>query len=110
MYFEKLSIQDMLNCGFRKCNLDDKIEIKQIKNMVFDKNSNISKEVYSIFKENEVYTKKEIKNMLGSIFQKYNYKAKASDIQKYFSVSRVQIKNINTGKYDEGYRLISKNL
>lgn len=110
MYFEKLSIQDMSNCGFRKCNLDEKIKINQIKNVVFDKNSCISKEVYSIFTENEVYTKKEIKSMLGTIFQKYNYKAKASDIQKYFNVSRVQIKNINTGKYDEGYRLISKNL
>ena len=55
-------------------------------------------------------TKKEIKGMLGPIFQKYNYKAKASDIQKYFNVSRVQIKNMNTGKYDEGYKLISKKI
>lgn len=54
--------------------------------------------------------KKEIKGMLGPIFQKYNYKAKASDIQKYFNVLRVQIKNINTGKYDEGYKLISKKI
>ena len=107
-YFESLSIQDMLDCGFRKSNLEEKIKVKRIKNIVFDKNSRISQEVYSVFTENEVYTKKEIKSMLGTIFQKYNYKAKASDIQKYFNVSRVRIKNINTGKYDEGYKLISK--
>ena len=110
IYFENLSIQDMLDCGFRKCNLDEKIKVKQIKNIVFDKNSNIPKEVYSVFTENEVYTKKEIKSILGSIFQKYNYKAKASDIQKYFNVSRVRIKNIDTGKYDEGYKLVSKKI
>lgn len=109
-YFENLSIKDMLDCGFRKSNLEEKIKVKQIKNVVFDKNSCVSQEIYSIFTENEVYTKKEIKIMLGSIFQKYNYKAKASDIQKYFNVSRVQVKNINTGKYDEGYRLISKKI
>lgn len=109
-YFESLSIQDMLDCGFRKSNLEEKIKVKRIKNIVFDKNSRISQEVYSVFTENEVYTKKEIKSMLGTIFQKYNYKAKASDIQKYFNVSRVRIKNINTGKYDEGYKLISKKI
>jgi hypothetical protein len=100
----------MSSCGFRKSNLDEKIRVKQIKNVVFDKNSCISQEVYSVFTENEVYTKKEIKSILGTIFQKYNYKAKASDIQKYFNVSRVRIKNINTGKYDEGYRLLSKKI
>ena len=57
------------------------------------------------------YTKKEIKEKIGEIYEKTHtfQTPKASDIEKYFNIKNVMTTNKATGKRDAGFEIISKN-
>ena len=81
--------------------------------MVIQGNSGSLQEViYSTFLIGERYTKIHIKDKLSEIYDSCNIKSspKATDLENYFEVKRVQITNKETGKKDHGFKLISKKL
>ena len=74
--------------------------------------SSLKDEVYLNFLVNERYTKIFVKDKLVEIYNNLGIKSspKATDLENYFEVKKIQIFNKDSGKKDHGYKLISKKL
>ena len=106
IYFDYLPFEKIESCSFRKDKLDDKLRRLKRKTSSLADNKELSEQVYKSFILGQCYSKKDIKSILTSIFSSFGLKAKASDIGDFYEVSRSQIKNTISGKYDEGYKII----
>ena len=75
---------------------------------IFNRES-LSKEIYTRFKPGDRYSKADFKSILREIYEEVGYKAtpKASDIEEWFEIKRVNIQNLKTGKRDNGFELLS---
>ena len=69
---------------------------------------NLKNKLYSVFLIGSRYTKVYIKTRLAEIYNNLGIQSspKATDIENYFEVKKVQIINKETGKKDHGYELI----
>lgn len=106
IYFDYLPLEKIESCSFRKDKLDDKLRRLKRKTSSLADNKELSEQVYKYFILGQCYSKKDIKSILTSIFSSFGLKAKASDIGDFYEVSRSQIKNTISGKYDEGYKIV----
>ena len=107
-YFDKdISLEDIVASGYRKTDIDLKIERANNRRASFN-DLDIIREIYQRFEVGKSYTKKEMKTILQDIFASHNVCVKASDIKNYFEISRAQIKDPATNKYNEGFKLIKK--
>ena len=73
---------------------------------------NDSELIYKEFNIGGIYTSKSIKNKLGIIYSSLGISKtpKATDLEKYFEVKSVLIPNLETGKRDKGFKIISKKI
>ena len=73
------------------------------------KNDELSSVVYKKFRANSKYTLKEIKSVLQDVYRDLGItsKAKATDLDKYFNLTRVKFSDPKTKKRIEGYLLKS---
>lgn len=97
--------------GTKGCRSKSYEEKKLLEGMLnVSKNDLISSRIYSEFKVGEKYTKKNIKSLLGDIYNQLNIgvSSKATDLGKYFNLERTIIKDIQTKKKSEGYLIISR--
>lgn len=71
---------------------------------------NISSEIFSAFKIGETYKLQEIKEILKTVYESCNYlvSPKATDLENYFEIRKVQMTNKETGKRDHCLKLIGK--
>lgn len=91
--------------SYRKYLLDE--EYNRLK---MSKNKEFLDEVYSEFSVDQKYTCNFIKEILQNLYNKFNISkvAKSTDIKDYFEVERTKISNKETGKRDEGFKLIKR--
>lgn len=110
VFFENIGVNEIISGSLRKDALNKRIVRKEANENIFKiKNSKeVSSKVFFAFKEGNSYTRKEIKEELTKIFSGYGIVAKASDIKNYFEAKRISVKEITSGKYEEGFRLIKK--
>lgn len=106
-FFENLPISEIEASGYRKRDLTNKIEKLKTRTDSFSDDRLIS-EIFKTFKVGESYSNKIAKSTLKRIFSGRNICVKATDLNKYFEISRVKIKNPETGKYEDGFKLIKK--
>ena len=68
--------------------------------------------INSIFNIGASYTKKDIKQKLKDIYSSLGISKtpKATDLEKYFVIDEVKISNPETGKRENGFKLISKKI
>ena len=97
--------------GTKGCSAKKYVEKLLVEGMLEStKDEKLEKAIYNYFKPSQRYTKKEIKSGLEVIYRDLGItsrKPKATDLEKYFRLSRTRITNPQTGKLDEGYRLDS---
>lgn len=76
---------------------------------IFNK-SQFFEEINQHFILGEKYTKKYIKEKLGELYKKMDYKGtpKANDLKEFFEIKEIQITNPETKKRDMGFEIISK--
>lgn len=83
---------------------------KYLNNVVISEESknSITNDIHTKFIIGERYTKSYIKETLRSIYESNNYgkTPKANDLEQYFELKPCQITNKETGKLDNGYRII----
>ena len=86
-----------------------KTEYERIKNNQ-GKFGNLQEVIYSVFLVEERYTMVFIKDRLGEIYESLGIKAspKATDLENYFEIKKIQITNKDTGKKDHGYKILKK--
>lgn len=108
-YYITLGKERIRALQYRKYALDS--EYQRQKNNQFN-SKNLDDIVYSEFKVGEKYLKSFIKQRLGDIYESLGIKLspKATDLEKYFEIKKIQITNRDSGKRDNGYELISKKL
>lgn len=105
--FENLSVSEIMSSGYKKYNIDDKIN-RAINRDKYLNDPNFADMIYKTFKVGESYTNKFSKSTLQEIFSGSDVCVKATDLKKYFEVYRVRIKNPDTGKYENGIKLLKK--
>lgn len=104
-YFTVLGRDRIRALQFRKYALDAEQE-RLYGNQ--NKNSDLKSSIYSTFIVGNRYTKVFIKEKLGEIYNILGIQSspKATDIENYFEVKKVQITNKETGKKDHGYLIL----
>ena len=104
-YFTVLGRDRIRALQFRKYALDAEYE-RLYGNQ--NKNSDLKSSIYSTFMINNRYTKVYVKQKLGEIYNNLGIQSspKATDIENYFEVKKVQITNKETGKKDHGYLIL----
>ena len=108
-YYITLGKERIRALQYRKYALDS--EYQRQKNNQFN-SKNLDDIIYYEFKVGEKYLKSYIKQKLGDIYESLGIKLspKATDLEKYFEIKKIQITNRDSGKRDNGYELISKKL
>ena len=107
-YFDKnISLKDIISSGYKKYNLDDKIN-RAINRDIYLNDSIFVDKVYETFEIGKSYPNKTIKSLLTEIFSGSGVCVKATDLKKYFEIFRAQIKDPATNKYIEGLKIIKK--
>ena len=106
-YFTVLGRDRIRALQFRKYALDAEYE-RLYGNQ--DKKVNLKTRIYSNFIINNRYSSVYIKETLGKIYEFVGIKSspKATDIENYFEVKKIQIINKESGKKDRGYLIIKK--
>ena len=106
-YFTVLGRDRIRALQFRKYALDAEYE-RLYGNQ--DKKVDLKTKIYSNFIINNRYSSVYIKETLGKIYEFVGIKSspKATDIENYFEVKKVQIINKESGKKDRGYLIIKK--
>lgn len=104
-YFTVLGRDRIRALQFRKYALDAEYE-RLYGNQ--NKNSDLKSSIYSTFIIGNRYTKVYVKQKLGEIYNNLGIQSspKATDIENYFEVKKVQITNKETGKKDHGYLIL----
>ena len=96
--------------GSKGCSIKDYEEKKLEEGMIdVSKNTELSSVVYKKFQINSRYTLKEIKSTLQDIYRDLNItsKPKATDLEKYFNLTKIKFSDTTTGKRIHGYLLKS---
>ena len=106
-YFITLGKDRIRSLQYKKSVLETEYERIKINQGKF---GNLQEVIYSTFLVDEKYTKVYIKDKLSEIYDSCNIKSspKATDLENYFEVKKIQITNKETRKKDHGYKLISK--
>lgn len=101
-YYQTLGPERCKAFGYEKNKLEKELELQK-----FDKGG-IRGELDFIFKEGEIYTLKEIKEKLGTLYNTLGYKKtpKATDLKEYYEIKDCK-KRINK-KLTECYKIIKK--
>lgn len=106
-FYNQLGPTTLKACGYNITNIRKKIET----DLVNDEKSNDIKElIYNNFLVGEKYLLSYIKAELSKLYQCIGYLStpKASDLEKYFEVRKIQITNKDTGKRDYYYEILKK--
>ena len=92
---------------YKKYLLDKEFN-KRVANQ--NNSNNIDDLVYSTFEVGKKYLKTEIKQVLGNIYKEAGVvmTPKASDLEKYFELGKIQVTNKETGKRDNGYIILKR--
>ena len=103
-YIKVLGLDQCKAMSYTPSYLDKKLNV-----LSFDLTS-LKNEVYSKFEVGKSYSKAYIKEELNSIYKRADYraKAKASDIQQFFKAKSGKAKV--DGKWENGFKLLSKKL
>lgn len=82
---------------------------KAYENLLGDQLVDVRTPILSEFLVGEKYTKTDIKNKLKRIYDSVGYSRtpKAVDLEDYFIINTCRIQNIETGKRDAGYLIVS---
>ena len=106
-YFLTIGSDRIRNLQYKNSMI--KTEYERVKNNQ-GKFGNLQEVIYSVFLVEERYTKVFIKDRLGEIYESLGIKAspKATDLENYFEIKKIQITNKDTGKKDHGYKILKK--
>ena len=106
-YFTVLGRDKIKSLSYQKSKL--KLEYERLKDVQTGENILLER-IYSDFLENQRYVIQYVKQKLGNIYKdlKLSITPKATDIENYFEVKKIQIINKETGKKDRGYLIIKK--
>ena len=104
LYYEILGPDRCRACGYIKTDVE-----KEFRDLKFNK-QDLADRIYDIFKINKKYTKYEIKDTLKNLYTElgYNKTPKANDLEKYFEIRPCKITNKETGKQDNGFKIIKR--
>ena len=110
-YFTYLTPSEIAGANYIECDLKKLIDSK-IGNQ--ENVSTVTSDIQNTFKVGEKYENSWIKNKLLEIYQKYNYRigfkasivSKASDIENWFSVEKIQYTDKTTKKRVRGYKIL----
>jgi hypothetical protein len=108
-YYEVFGFERMRAFGFREKELQKEWD----RLMVNSKSKlNLTDEIYNEFQEGSSYSKSYIKEKLREIYNNCNYQEnpKASDLEKFFEIKLCLLSNKETGKRDNGFKLLKKKL
>lgn len=108
-YFTILGKEKIRSLSYQKSKLN--LEYEKQKNFQ-NKTDTLLNNIYTTFFINNRYSNNFIKEKLSEIYNTLGIQSspKATDIENYFYVKKVQIINKETGKKDRAYELISKKL
>ena len=89
-----------------------KFRKKDLEQGFTDNIKNDENNIVNIFNIGASYTKKDIKQKLKDIYSSLGISKtpKATDLEKYFVIDEVKISNPETGKRENGFKLISKKI
>ena len=106
-YFLTIGSDRIRNLQYKNSMI--KTEYERIKSNQ-GKFGNLQEVIYSVFLVEERYTMVFIKDRLGEIYESLGIKAspKATDLENYFEIKKIQITNKDTGKKDHGYKILKK--
>ena len=102
MYYEILGTKFIRSKSYDEYLLKTEIDNKL-------KNPETKDALLFFFQPGNKFTKKVAKEKLQEIYNQLGLirKAKSTDLEEYFEVRRIKIKNQGSGKYDEGIEIIS---
>lgn len=101
-YMNLLGPEKIKTCGYKESCIKDKC------NDILGKDK-LRPEILLAFKEGSRYSTKSIKSDLSKIYERIgiNKTAKASDLNEYFETKTCKILNNDTGKWENGFEIIS---
>ncbi len=104
-YYYSISKERASALKYRKGNLDKEYRDQKIRLINVDK---VIEDIKINFQIGERYSKLYIKETLRDIYELngYNKTPKASDLEEYFELKPCQITNKETGKQDNGFKII----
>lgn len=105
--YNQLGPINLKACGYNITNIKRRIEVNQNNEKRF---IDVKDLIYSSFNIGERYSLIYIKQKLGELYNKAEYLSspKATDLEKYFEVRKVQITNKESKKRDYYYEILSK--
>ena len=103
-YYTVLGEKKCISNSFRKSELE-----KEYQNIVNNQTIDIESEICKIFKVGDKFPRPYIKETLSNLYKSLNYvkSAKALDLEEFFVLKAVKIKN-SDGKWENGLEIISK--
>ena len=104
-YYTILGEKKCSGFSFRKYEIEQEYQ-KLMNNQDID----VSQEIKQLFIVGEKYVSADIKSTLGKLYNIAGYikTPKASDIEEFFVLKAVKIKNSDTGKWENGFEIVSK--
>jgi len=105
--YNQLGPINLKACGYNITNIKRRIEVDQNNEERF---IDVKDLIYSSFNIGERYSLIHIKQKLGELYNKAEYLSspKATDLEKYFEVKKVQITNKESKKRDYYYEILKK--
>ena len=106
-FYNQLGPVILKACGYNITNIRKRLETTQSNEETLDGLLNL---IYSNFLVGERYSLSNVKVVLKDLYKKSNYIAspKASDLERYFEVRKIQVTNKETGKRDYYYEILKK--
>ena len=104
-YIKVLGFEEIRTCGYQRSRIIKRLSSKSSTKESMD---NIKDDIINTFTVGEKYTKSFIKNKIRLIYESNGYgkTPKANDLEEYFDLKPCQITNKETGKLDNGYKII----
>ena len=106
-FYNKLGPVILKSCSYNITNIRKRIETDFKNNENLDKVSDL---IYNNFMIDEKYSLSYIKEKLGELYSISGYisSPKASDLENYFEIKKIQVTNKITKKRDHYYKLLKK--
>lgn len=103
-YYTVLGPEKIRALGYKTSDMK-----KEYEGRIGNTKINIKEKIISMFVIGDKYKKTTVKSMLDELYNSINYHKtpKASDILEFFEVNDCRIQNIETGKRDAGYLIVS---
>ena len=104
-YIKVLGFEEIRSCSYQRSRIIKRLSSKSSTKESMD---NIKDDITNTFIVGEKYTKSFIKEKIRLIYESNGYgkTPKANDLEQYFELKPCQITNKETGKLDNGYKII----